>query len=92
MLTWPTDADQFINAKLLVDELKVGIRVGEGTQYIPKWDELAWLLSESLKRDTPERKKAEELSKATVNVVDKGGSSDKDLDCFVTSVNELEIG
>lgn len=30
MLTWPTGADQFASAKLLVDQLGVGKRISEG--------------------------------------------------------------
>lgn len=40
MLTWPLRGDQFTDAKLLVDELRVGIRVAEETRNVPDSAEL----------------------------------------------------
>ncbi|KAK0587857.1 hypothetical protein LWI29_030076 [Acer saccharum] len=90
MLTWPQSADQFTNANILVNELKVGIRVGEGTQNIPESTELAHLLTESVDGTRPERMKAKELSGAASYAVSDGGSSDKDLDEFIKSISELK--
>ncbi|XP_062159017.1 UDP-glycosyltransferase 89B2-like [Alnus glutinosa] len=78
MLTWPMGADQFTNSKLLVDQLGVGISVGEGTQNIPESSELARLLGISVVGDRPERVRAKELSDAAL-VAGKGGSSHQDL-------------
>ncbi|KAF3437996.1 hypothetical protein FNV43_RR20752 [Rhamnella rubrinervis] len=89
MLTWPLAADQFTNAKLLVDQLGVGIRVSEGTEVIPEPTELAQLLIESLDENRPERVRAKELGKAALEAV-KGGSSDKDLDELVKRLSELD--
>ncbi|KAB1212791.1 UDP-glycosyltransferase 89B1 [Morella rubra] len=82
MVTWPMVADQFTNAKLLVDQLGVAIRAGEGTQIIPESTELARLLGESVNPNTPERVRVKEVSDAALGAI-KGGSSDKDLDDFV---------
>ncbi|KDP31397.1 hypothetical protein JCGZ_11773 [Jatropha curcas] len=90
MLTWPMDADQFTNAKLLVDQLQVGIRVGEATQRIPESDELARKLEESVEETRPERLKAKKLQEAAMSAI-KGGSSDADLDELVKKLNELKI-
>lgn len=89
MLTWPMGADQYANAQLLVDQLGVGIRVGEGTRNIPKSSELARLFAESLDHSRPERLKVKELSDAALNAVSKGGNSVKDLDDFIQGINEL---
>jgi phage terminase large subunit-like protein len=89
MLTWPMSADQFTNADLLVDELGVGIRVGEATQVIPKSTELARILTESVDENLSEAAKAEKLREQTLGAVVKGGSSDKALDEFVKRVNQL---
>ncbi|KAF3437998.1 hypothetical protein FNV43_RR20754 [Rhamnella rubrinervis] len=89
MLTWPMRADQFTNAKLLVDHLGVGIRVGEGTEIVPESNELARLLVESLKEDRPERIQAKNLSEAALSAV-IGGSSGNDLDELVKRLSELE--
>ncbi|KAL7161121.1 hypothetical protein ACSBR2_041723 [Camellia fascicularis] len=45
MLAWPMEGEQFLNATLLVDELKVAIRICEGAQTARtrmSWPEL-WL-------------------------------------------------
>ena len=82
MLTWPMGAEQFANAKLLVDELGVGIRAGESVENIPESSELARLLVESVSVTRPERVRVKGLSDASLGAI-KGGSSDKDLDEFV---------
>ncbi|XP_031287592.1 UDP-glycosyltransferase 89B2-like [Pistacia vera] len=90
MLTWPMGAEQFVNAKLLVEQLGVGIRVGEAIHNIPESTELARLLIESLDDRRPQRVKAKELRDAVLGGVAQGGSSDKYLDEFVRSLNELQ--
>ena len=82
MLTWPMGSDQYTNAKLLVDQLGVGIRVAEDTENIPESIEMARLLVESVSVTRPERVRVKELSGAALGAI-KGGSSDKDLDGFV---------
>ncbi|GLT76550.1 hypothetical protein SLA2020_482030 [Shorea laevis] len=89
MLTWPMSADQFSNAQLLVDQLGVGIRVGESTQIIPDSTQLARILTESVQEGRPERSQVEKLSEAAASAVMKGGSSEKDLDAFVEAMNQL---
>ncbi|KAK7845375.1 udp-glycosyltransferase 89b1 [Quercus suber] len=82
MLTWPMASDQFTNAKLLVDQLGVGIRAGENIENIPEPSQLAHLLVESVSATRLERVRVKELSDAALGSI-KGGSSDKDLDEFV---------
>ncbi|XP_018823967.2 UDP-glycosyltransferase 89B2-like [Juglans regia] len=88
MLTWPMGADQYANAKLLVDELGVAIRACEGTQNIPEPAELARLLAISVEETRPERVLAKELSAAAASAV-KGGSSDTNLDEFIKQLGDL---
>ncbi|KAF5468856.1 hypothetical protein F2P56_012969 [Juglans regia] len=88
MLTWPMGADQYWNAKLLVDELGVAIRACEGTHSIPKSDELARLLAISVDETRPERLLARELSAAAVSAVN-GGSSYTNLDEFIKQLGDL---
>ncbi|XP_062160050.1 UDP-glycosyltransferase 89B2-like [Alnus glutinosa] len=82
MLTWPMGADQFTNAKLLVEQLGVGIRAGEDMENIPESTELSRLLAESVNATRPERVRVKKLSDAALGAI-KGGSSDKDLDELV---------
>jgi hypothetical protein len=89
MLTWPMGAEQFTNASLLVEQLGVGIRAGEGTQNIPDSKELAQLLVSSIDGTRPQSVRAKELSDAALGAV-KGGSSDKDLDDLVKQFGDIK--
>ncbi|KAK8483728.1 hypothetical protein V6N11_009112 [Hibiscus sabdariffa] len=91
MLTWPMGADQFTNMKILVDQMGVGIRVGESSQNIPESSTLARVLAESVDGNREQRARAKMLREAALNAVKaKGGSSDQDLDSFVKAVNQLK--
>ena len=89
MLTWPMGADQFTNALLLVDQLGVAIRAGEGTQNIPDSYELARLLVLSLDRIKSQNIRTKELSDAALSAV-KGGSSNKDLDELIKQLANIK--
>ncbi|XP_030455608.1 flavonol 3-O-glucosyltransferase UGT89B1-like [Syzygium oleosum] len=92
MLTWPMGADQYTDAKLLVDQLGVAIRACEAPgDAVPDPARLARALAESLDGTRPERGRVERLSKAAADAVD-GGSSDEDLDGFVKSLTKLQCG
>ncbi|XP_058201238.1 UDP-glycosyltransferase 89B2-like [Rhododendron vialii] len=89
MLTWPRGADQFTNAKLLVDQLGVGFRVCEGgEQNIPNLDELTGLLAESVGVNRAKREGVVRLHEEAWNAVN-GGSSARDLDKLVKELNLL---
>jgi UDP:flavonoid glycosyltransferase YjiC (YdhE family) len=79
MLTWPMGAEQFMNSRLLVEQLGVGIPVGGGRQNIPESTELARLLGISVVGGRPERVRAKELSDAALTA-GRGGSSHQALD------------
>ncbi|KAI3833033.1 hypothetical protein MKX03_021311 [Papaver bracteatum] len=92
MLAWPMGADQFMNAALLVDQVKVAVQVCEGAKTIPNADELAQRMAESVatggSTSSKEiRMKAMELKQAAYDAVrvheNGGGSSSKDLDDLV---------
>ncbi|XP_057958100.1 UDP-glycosyltransferase 89B2-like [Malania oleifera] len=89
MLTWPMDSDQFTDAKFLVDQLGVGIRVGENTQNIPDSAQLAQILSESVDGSGSKSSRAMELSKLALEAVKGGSSSERDLDKLVETLSQL---
>ncbi|XP_044476228.1 flavonol 3-O-glucosyltransferase UGT89B1-like [Mangifera indica] len=89
MLAWPMRAEQFMNARVLVEDLGLGIRVGEGTQNIPESNELARLLSESVNGARAERGRAKQVKEAVLKAVAEGGSSYRELDEFVKSIRSL---
>ncbi|XP_052179907.1 flavonol 3-O-glucosyltransferase UGT89B1-like [Diospyros lotus] len=91
LLTWPLGADQFTNAKLLVDELGAAVRFSEvGTRAVPDSGEMARLLKESVGAErAEERGRVKELSKAA-SEAPKGGSSSRSLDGFIQRLRELK--
>ena len=89
MLTWPMGADQYTNAKLLVDQLGVAVRAAEGTDNVPEPSELARRIERTLV-ERRERVRAEELRDAALSAIKKGGSSQKQFDKLVEQLNELK--
>lgn len=91
ILTWPIDADQFLGARFLVDEIGVAIKACEGgNQTIPDPKKLSEIFAESVKRDHPKRDKVRELCDAATKAVEDEGSSSQDLDALVQKLNELK--
>lgn len=80
LLTWPMEADQFVNAKLLVEDMEAAVRVCEGADTIPDSTELAQLLQESMSGTRVEKARAMDLHEKALGAVKEGGSSRKDLD------------
>ncbi|XP_052179318.1 flavonol 3-O-glucosyltransferase UGT89B1-like [Diospyros lotus] len=91
MLTWPMGADQFTDAKLLVDQLGVAIRACEGgPQRVPDLAELTRLLAESVSGSRPERSRVAALREAARKAVNaNGGSSTKDLEELLKQLGGL---
>ncbi|OVA12067.1 UDP-glucuronosyl/UDP-glucosyltransferase [Macleaya cordata] len=84
MLAWPMGADQFMNATLLVDQMKVAVRVCEGAETIPNAAELARVLAESVTSASASasagrvmKRRAMELSKAAMHAIKEGGTSSR---------------
>uniref|UniRef100_A0A7N0R8A2 Glycosyltransferase n=1 Tax=Kalanchoe fedtschenkoi TaxID=63787 RepID=A0A7N0R8A2_KALFE len=90
MLTWPMGADQFVDAGLVVDELKVGVRVCEGRTSVPDSDELSRVLSESVSGESASglRQRASKLKEKAREAVKDGGSSARGLKDIVKRVFE----
>ena len=92
LLAWPMGADQFSNATLLVEQLKVGVRVCEGANSIPNSNDLARALAESVRPGEVERRKRIlKLRNDALEAVKENGSSSKELHGLVKTLNELRI-
>jgi hypothetical protein len=76
-------ADQFVDATLLVDELKVAKKVCEGGQSVPDSDALGRVFAESVGGSGEEKSRALKLKQAAVDAGREGGSSDKDLGSLI---------
>ncbi|KAL6973527.1 hypothetical protein U1Q18_027714 [Sarracenia purpurea var. burkii] len=89
MLTWPLGADQFTDAKLLVDQHGAAVRACEGGyKNVPDLSELIRLLAESIGGRRPERTRARQLHESAWAAV-KGGSSTRDLEELVEQLDCL---
>jgi len=92
MLAWPMGADQFVNASLLVDKLKVAVRACEGATTVPNWEELARVIKESVSENRVNRERVQKLSSVAVDAIkDGGGSSVKGLEMLVQNLVKLKL-
>ncbi|MQL86022.1 hypothetical protein Taro_018548 [Colocasia esculenta] len=83
LLAWPMTADQFMDARLLVDDIGVAIRACEGAGTVPDPAELGKMIAVAVGGQRPERSKALELRETTAAAVRVGGSSHRDLEELV---------
>ncbi|KAL7592930.1 hypothetical protein Lser_V15G35437 [Lactuca serriola] len=87
ILAWPMEADQYVNAKLLVEDHGAAVRVCEGNDTIPDATELARIIAESMSGEKSDKKiKAEELKYKAIQAVKDGGTSSMDLDRFISEL------
>ncbi|KAF7808996.1 UDP-glycosyltransferase 89A2-like [Senna tora] len=91
ILGWPMEADQFVNAKLLVEDKRAAVRVCEGANSVPDPDELGRVIGKSMSMDSPEKRRAMELKDEAYKSVSEGGRSCKDLDEFVEALTKLGV-
>ncbi|KAM0961478.1 hypothetical protein ACFX2J_020667 [Malus domestica] len=91
ILSWPMNADQFVNAKLLVEYMGVGVKVCEGADGVPDSAELGKAIAESISGESPEKVRAKELRDKAVAAVGDGGSSSKDLDELVKELGQIKV-
>ncbi|KAK8516772.1 hypothetical protein V6N13_080871 [Hibiscus sabdariffa] len=89
ILAWPMEADQYVSARLLVDDLGVGVRVCEGRDSVPNSDELGRAIAEVMTKGEGMKDKAKDLKGEALAAMSHGGSSMKNLDRFVEEVCQL---
>ncbi|MBA0815320.1 hypothetical protein Gohar_021079, partial [Gossypium harknessii] len=89
ILAWPMEADQFVNAKLLVDEIGVAVRVCEGADSVPNSDELGRAVAEAMTEGGGMKTKVKDLKQKALAAVSHGESSMKDLDRVVEELGQL---
>ncbi|KAL0446966.1 UNVERIFIED_CONTAM: Flavonol 7-O-rhamnosyltransferase [Sesamum latifolium] len=91
ILGWPMEADQFLNARLLVEYKGAAVQVSEGGDTVPDATELARKIAESMNGDTVERVRAKELRNKALEAIKVGGSSTRDLDVLVQELAKLQV-
>uniref|UniRef100_A0A803M8D8 Glycosyltransferase n=2 Tax=Chenopodium quinoa TaxID=63459 RepID=A0A803M8D8_CHEQI len=93
ILAWPMMADQHLNAKMVAEEIEVGVRVetidGSPRGFV-KWDGLSKMVRELMEGDMGKnvRKKVKELSEVARKSVEEGGSSWCNMELLL---NELDM-
>uniref|UniRef100_A0A5B7B8Q2 UDP-glycosyltransferase 89A2-like n=1 Tax=Davidia involucrata TaxID=16924 RepID=A0A5B7B8Q2_DAVIN len=90
ILAWPMEADQFVNARHMVEDMEAAVRVCEGADTVPDPVELGRIIAESVSGDKKEKRRAKELRDQALEAVKKGGSSWRDLDGLVRELAQLE--
>ncbi|KNA15373.1 hypothetical protein SOVF_098850 [Spinacia oleracea] len=91
LLAWPMEADQFINAKLLVEYTGLAVKLCQGEHTVPDSDALARIIYESLGQDIPQKARAKAMSNKALEAVKAGGSSAAALDELVKELTQLGV-
>ncbi|WVZ87463.1 hypothetical protein U9M48_034098 [Paspalum notatum var. saurae] len=91
MLAWPMTGDQFVNARLLVDEARVAVRAcAGGVGCAPDAGELASVLADAAgEKGRDVRARALALADEAARAVKEGGSSFADLEGLVQEIRKL---
>ncbi|KAJ1258992.1 hypothetical protein BS78_10G118900 [Paspalum vaginatum] len=94
MLAWPMAADQFFNARLVVEEARVAVAASwGGFGAVPDADDLVRTLAEVLgDAGAGMRARAGEIAEGMLQAVGQGGSSRRELDGLVQELRELGAG
>ncbi|TKY69501.1 UDP-glycosyltransferase 89A2 [Spatholobus suberectus] len=88
---WPMEADQFVNARLLVEDKGVAVRVCEGSDSVPDPDELGRVVSGIMSGESPQKRRAKLMREEAVRAVSEGGESSMDVDELVKALLEFGV-
>nr|QSM19610.1 glycosyltransferase [Arnebia euchroma] len=88
ILAWPMEADQYINARLLVDYMGAAVQVCGGRDTVPNSFELARTIFESMQGDIIQKAKANGLRDQALEAIRSGGSSANDMETLVREISE----
>ncbi|KAF2611639.1 hypothetical protein F2Q70_00013725 [Brassica cretica] len=90
ILAWPMEADQFVDAKLLVEYMGVAFSVCEGAKTVPNPHELGRVIAETMGEQGRElRVRAKEMGKKARAATEVRGSSTIDLERLVKELGSL---
>lgn len=101
MITWPQFAEQFLNEKLVVEVLKIGVRIGAAVERAVRWGEeervgvmvkkeeiekAIGMVMDGGEEGEERRRRAEDLGKMAAKAMENGGSSHLNLSLFIKDV------
>ncbi|PON79791.1 UDP-glucuronosyl/UDP-glucosyltransferase [Parasponia andersonii] len=89
ILGWPMEADQHVNARLLVEDIAVAVRACEGAEGVPDPAELGNAIAQLMSGGAPEKMRAKKLRQKALAAVSGGGSSLNNLDELVRELRQL---
>ncbi|RYR54745.1 hypothetical protein Ahy_A06g030030 isoform E [Arachis hypogaea] len=94
MITWPLFAEQRMNAVLLTEGLKVGLRPKFNSNGIVERDEIAMVVKGLMVGEETNgiRQRIRELKDAAADALKEDGSSTRDLFQFGTRLENLKRG
>ncbi|KAL1346028.1 hypothetical protein AAHE18_08G159200 [Arachis hypogaea] len=106
MLTWPLFADQFLNEKLVVKVLKVGVMVGvksptawgkeEEVGELAKKEDIKIVIEELMDENNGEceekRERIRKLAEIAKRSIEEGGSSHSNLTVFIQEILNKKMG
>ncbi|ESQ30356.1 hypothetical protein EUTSA_v10012395mg [Eutrema salsugineum] len=90
ILAWPMEADQFVDARLLVEHMGVAVSVCEGGKTVPDSNELGRVIAETMGEHGQEvRAQAKAMGRNAQAAMEPGGSSSADLERLVKELRSL---
>ncbi|KAK7275050.1 hypothetical protein RIF29_16157 [Crotalaria pallida] len=89
ILGWPMEADQFVNGRLLVENVGVAVRVCEGADSVPDPNELGQVIAASMIGDSLQKRRAKVMKEEAIKAISEGGNSSKELDKLVNALINL---
>uniref|UniRef100_A0A0D3CPY9 Glycosyltransferase n=1 Tax=Brassica oleracea var. oleracea TaxID=109376 RepID=A0A0D3CPY9_BRAOL len=90
ILAWPMGADQFVDARLLVEHKGVAVIVCEGGDAVPNTNELGRVVAETMGEcGRNVRGRAKEMGQTVLATTKAGGISDTDLERLVIELSCL---
>ncbi|XP_057806732.1 UDP-glycosyltransferase 73E1-like [Salvia miltiorrhiza] len=100
MITWPMFFEQFVNEKLVVNVLKVGVEIGaeppreDQTRELVKWDRVKEAIEKLMDGDEQGRERrtrSKKLAEMAAQALEPHGSSYKNISLFIQDVISTKV-
>ncbi|XP_059667540.1 UDP-glycosyltransferase 73D1-like [Cornus florida] len=101
MITWPMFAEQFLNEKLIVEVLKIGVRVGvevpvrwgqeEKVGVLVKKEQVEKAIERLMGEEGERRSRARDLGKKAIKAMEEGGSARTNISRLIKDVTKQSV-